>query len=342
MNNLGLNTKILMNDYTMKYVNDLKIGDKIMGIGGYIRYVLNKTVHNGKLYKIIYNKNYFIVNGLHQMKLTIKNRIILENRKCLIFEIYENGINFREYYFDKNMNAKKYYDEYIKIYNNNLELIYEISAEKFYKLPDIIKNNSYLSYSPVNLKNKNQIKEINQKLNLTEEECGWLIGLILSNVYNVSFIINFDNTQIKNKLLEILNKLLITYNIVEDKTNNIYEIFLLNNYLIKLFEVLDISKINYHNLLKTTIKIRENIIIGFNQGNKSYNRINDIKNNNYIIYKIYKSLGYNCIFENNEIKIINKDLLVKLEIEEYKIENKYINLQISHDNKFLLDDLIIA
>ena len=80
---LGKDTQIIMSDGTLKYVQDVKVGDKLMGPDGKSRNVTSITSGKDKLYKIIPVKgNPYIVNSVHLLSLkstTLKNDLILSN-----------------------------------------------------------------------------------------------------------------------------------------------------------------------------------------------------------------------------------------------------------------------
>ena len=49
---LALGTKVIMFDYTLKNVEDIKVGDTVMGVDGTKRNVLSTTTGTSKMYKI--------------------------------------------------------------------------------------------------------------------------------------------------------------------------------------------------------------------------------------------------------------------------------------------------
>ncbi len=67
---LGINTPILMSDGTIKLVQNIKVGDKLMGPNGKSRNVLSTTLGQDNLYKIIPVKgDPYIVNSCHILSL---------------------------------------------------------------------------------------------------------------------------------------------------------------------------------------------------------------------------------------------------------------------------------
>jgi len=88
---LGINTPILMYDGTIKKVQNIKIGDLIMGDDSMPRKVLNTNIGNGKLYKVIPVKgDSWICNDVHI--LTHHH----EQKKKLL-DIPLNKINYPKY-----------------------------------------------------------------------------------------------------------------------------------------------------------------------------------------------------------------------------------------------------
>ena len=71
----GLGTKILMHDGTTKNVEDIKVGDIVMGYNGVPRKVLNTTTGYGKLYKVKQKKGIdYTINEDHILSLKANGR----------------------------------------------------------------------------------------------------------------------------------------------------------------------------------------------------------------------------------------------------------------------------
>lgn len=100
-------TKILMFDGSWKNVEDIMVGDKIMGDDGTKRTVLNLHRGTDEMFKIIPNKGKpFIVNGGHILPVICNNK----NRKD-----YMKVTNISVYDY---LNKSKYYKHTHKIYSN--------------------------------------------------------------------------------------------------------------------------------------------------------------------------------------------------------------------------------
>ena len=79
---LGLGTKILMFDLSYKKVEDIVVGDKLMGIDGKPRNVLNLYRGKSQLYKVKQKKGIdYIVNDKHILVLEEKSKEIRKNVK---------------------------------------------------------------------------------------------------------------------------------------------------------------------------------------------------------------------------------------------------------------------
>ncbi len=88
---LGINTPVLMYDGTIKFVQNIKIGDLLMGDDSKPRKVLNTNIGFGDLYKIIPTKgNEWICNDVHVMT-------IHHEKMKKIIDISLNKINYPKY-----------------------------------------------------------------------------------------------------------------------------------------------------------------------------------------------------------------------------------------------------
>jgi len=87
----GKNTKILMHDGSIKKVQDIIVGDRVLGIDGKSKRVLSLARGEERLYKIIQNKGReYVVNESHVLSLKITN---IGNERALA----GNGEYYRSY-----------------------------------------------------------------------------------------------------------------------------------------------------------------------------------------------------------------------------------------------------
>ena len=147
------NTLIMMSDGKTKKVQDIKIGDKLMGPDGKARNVLNLYHGRDMLYKIKNKENNesYIVNSEHKLALRyIGNRVIKykngyriiwvkydRNNKLRILNKYINVIKYKD-------NTKKYAELYLSRLEQNSNIIVEnqiisIKVRDYIKLSNNLK-----------------------------------------------------------------------------------------------------------------------------------------------------------------------------------------------------------
>ena len=89
----SFDTPILMSDCTNKMVQDIRIGDKLMGDDGTERTVLNLKRGKARMYNIIYDDNEFTVNGDHVLCLRFANIRESESNSDKFFNVYKDNKN---------------------------------------------------------------------------------------------------------------------------------------------------------------------------------------------------------------------------------------------------------
>ena len=129
---LGKDTTVIMYDGKLKKVQDIVVGDLLMGDDSKPRKVLNLARGKEKLYEIEQLKaDNYIVNESHILSLAL-------SKKGSIYWYEKNNSYYVEWYIKDGYRTKKFE---VKKYDNNKEKTY-IEADKFLKN---IKNT--LSYS---------------------------------------------------------------------------------------------------------------------------------------------------------------------------------------------------
>lgn len=135
---MARDSPIIMWDGSIKVIQDIIIGDKIMGDDSTPRTILSTTTGKDKMYDIIQkNGNKYTVNNEHILTLKMNPEYIQKNNKIVIKYIDNN--NFEEKIFnfnnqDTNKQCANLFFEKIK--NNN---IIEISIKNYLKLNDSLK-----------------------------------------------------------------------------------------------------------------------------------------------------------------------------------------------------------
>lgn len=321
-------TKLIMYDGTLKYVQDIKINDKLMGNDSTPRNVLSTTKGKDIMYEISneYGDKY-TVNKEHILCLkTIVKPIIIENNKTKTFNlIWFDMKNFKleiiKLVYDDNVKIHyKTYDNYKKnVYTilDKIKTTCNISVKNYLKLSNNIKRNLYSYKQCVNFKE--------QHINLDP----YILGKYLGNPDE------YINNYIKYKLkeLNVLNNLHIPY----------------------------IYKCN-------TIKKRQECLIGILdtkailKNKKYYIHETNINLVNDILY-LTRSLGYDCYYSNNIIKIYGNKLYLlnmrnkKIQLEKYddnlhslsfnifikKLNvDDYYGFETDGNHQFLLDNFIVT
>jgi len=102
----GINTPILMYDGSIKLVQNIEVGDQLMGDDSNPRNVLSLATGEDTMYKIIYEKNSYIVNSEHILVLKDENNEIFEMTVLNFLDLppekketlygYRTSINFPE------------------------------------------------------------------------------------------------------------------------------------------------------------------------------------------------------------------------------------------------------
>ena len=130
---MAINTPIIMHDGTIKPIQDIIIGDKIMGDDSTPRIVLSTTTGKDKMYDIIQkNGNKYTVNSEHILTLKVNPEYIEKSNKIIIKYIDNNEFQEKVFNFtDKEWNKKIATYFFEKIKKNN---VLEISVKNYLKL----------------------------------------------------------------------------------------------------------------------------------------------------------------------------------------------------------------
>jgi superfamily II DNA or RNA helicase len=224
---LGKNTPIIMYDGTIKMVQDIKTGDKLMGDDSSPRNVLSLARGRSKLYKIIPNNgDSYIVNESHILSLknlnekiidiNIQNLLKINNYNSKLF-----GYRVPIYFKEKKVSLDPYIlgywlceSTYIECINVKTpfeikEYIYCILSDLHkYKLSNDIVDNIYNELIKFNLLKVKQIPFI-YKCNSRKIQLNILGGIIDSDGYNCRdrYEIILNNDSLINDILFISRSL---------------------------------------------------------------------------------------------------------------------------------------
>ena len=352
-------TGILMYDGSVKKIQDIKIGDLVMGDDSTSRTVL--STHNGYdvMYKITnqFNESY-VVNSQHIISFKcVFNSVITNSNNSYKVKWFDNTklkvITKKFVYKPTDKQIDKQTDK-LTVYNKIQEMLSKSSSEiinipikKYMTL--LPKYKKFLMGYQVSVDFKKSETEIDP----------YLCGLLMNNHYRYS----------RNAcILKFLNTALTQYNsyLWYDKNTQLYKITsesnlenILNQYN-SLNEIPKEYKINSHeNRLLFALGVLE-VNNYFTNGFYMYNE-NDTGFNNDFIFLI-KSLGYSIrkIYNGDYIKLyiynenckienisdffnipIQKHVLNKLEIQNIGI-NEYFGIQINKNSLFILDNFIVT
>lgn len=139
------NTPILMYDGNIKKVQDITIGEYLMGDDSTPRLVTSLARGNDKMYKIIQeNGDDFIVNSEHILCLKVANYPKIT--KNTVKWIDNNRFNTKKF---KNLDDALLFRTKIKN-----EQVFEITVEAYLNLPDTVKKVLYMYKVPINFEEK--------------------------------------------------------------------------------------------------------------------------------------------------------------------------------------------
>lgn len=316
-------TKVFMNDFKVKTVADLKVGDLLMGPDGTDRKILNIQEGEKIMYEINYihssteslEDNKFICTGGHLLVLridtpyTTPQKSGITHKKPYVIVKYNKSIT--RFYFDTIEEANIFYNN-----QDKTPFIFEITVESYLNLPVTLKQKARL-FHPGALDFSNK-KCVDISINgLTNEEVGWLIGLWLGDGHSNGprFSIGFDDQEIIEKLKIIAIKLNLNLNISKCGDKRAYDIGLslyrtANNktknpftQLLEKIGILNDKKID-NNLIFQSKSIRESILAGFIDSDGHYSKgqfeiAQSYKHKNIIsgLLILIRSIGFTCHYK---------------------------------------------
>lgn len=313
-------TKVFMNDFKVKFVSELKVGDLLMGPDGTDRKILNIQEGEKTMYEINYvhsstqslEDNKFICTGGHLLVLRIDTPYDTPQKPSKTnknpYQVVQYNKSIIRHYFNTKEDAQNFYNE-----QDKTPFIFEITVEEYLKLPITLKTKARLFHpESLDFSHKNPI-DISMN-GLTNEEVGWLIGLWLGDGHSNGprFSIGFVDQEIIDKLKTIAKKLNLNLNISKCGDKKAYDIGLslyrtannkTKNPFTKLLEkigILNNKKID-NNLIFQSKSIREAILAGFidsdgyySNGQFEITQSYDHKNIISGLLILIRSIGFTC------------------------------------------------
>ena len=316
---LGLDTDILMYDGTVKKVQNIKVGDKIMGDDSTERNILSVCRGQEQMYKISYNENeYFKANESHilSLYLTIPYQIIKYKNIFKVKFYREFKYNFT--YF-KTIEEAKCFCLTLKINE-----IIDISIKNYINLETELKTN---------LKSFKRIINFPYK-EITHEPYSFSLWFFGKNLFSDKKINDRINKKFKN-----YNKNSIPY---KYKCNNE------KNRLELLAGIVDVIGIkvddkSYKLEIKSLDICKDIVFVSQSLGFSTNYKKN--KNNFIIFIKGYKLHTIPLRLERKKIKNnnfnFNIGILYDFEISKIK-EKNYYGFTIHGNNRFVLGDFTIT
>lgn len=315
---LGKDTPILMYDCSIKKVQDIKIGDKIMGDDSTPRTVKSLARGVETMYKIYTDSEHYIVNESHILSLKTKNNVVVD---IPLIDYISNKYNEKLYGYrvSINLNDKHLNDPNIisltpeKAYNHGWDsLIYDKSVSTKY----------IDTYNKNNIINRNYIKTS------TKTRIQLIVGILDSNFYNQKRI-NIQDYHYSN--IDEYNKNINYFNIVN-----------ISNQLAE--DILYIARSIGWNGIKN--KITQNI-------NNKYSLLNDIDvlynvelylpnyEDIYSIQFLKKNKRKEWFEESYKNNIKNELSIYNIYVEKIGLDN-YYGFEIDGNRRFVLGDFSVT
>lgn len=284
----GIDTPILMYNGEIKKVQDVRVGDKLMGDDSTPRNVLSLARGREKMYKIVQSKsNDYVVNSSHILSLYISltKKLIIHADKITVmyfdvknYKIIKKNFLYEEYKHDKKETYKKANEYFITIPEINPKI--DIHLKEYLKIP--LKYRKYLKgYKgfvscwednlteqdikcyDYGLKVEGFILQ-KYKINTVKNRFELLAGIIDSDI-----VFECDNIVLKEDIDFLCNSLNVKIFFIrfysEEKKSYCYKIdsiFQYNNYEINLKNIKNREKIytflkNKDNIITNDIEVEE-------------------------------------------------------------------------------------
>jgi len=188
---MGIDTPILMYNGTIKKVQNIKIGDFVMGDDSQPRKVLSLATGNDEMYKIIPNQGTpYIVNSKHILTLAgIKPFSKYIKKECKWIVNWVENCRLCSKYFDNEKQA----NDFLNFLPQNP--VFDISVTDFLELPKSYQKYNYTFHTEVNFPEKEILVD------------PYLLGLLLGSYKDISIINNLECNNLEcNNLNEIFEK----------------------------------------------------------------------------------------------------------------------------------------
>lgn len=170
-------TGIICFDGKVKKVQDIRVGDELMGDDSTPRTVTSLATGKDKMYKVIYDTQQFTVNFEHILVLYYEDIInevtMIQDMKkpettYIHFYIICNTLKVRQYVsYSEAVQSQKQVERLVDCHNGRKVL--EIRVDMFYMLPKFIKNKLYLFRVPI-LKFKQETQETQETPNKYDQQ----------------------------------------------------------------------------------------------------------------------------------------------------------------------------
>jgi hypothetical protein len=346
---MKIDTPILMYDGTIKKIQDIKIGDLIMGDDSEPRNILSLARGVDRMYNIKYNNGeFYTVNEAHILCLKVPSypEIVCSEKGCEINYIYNNEFCTYAFYY-RNNNC----DE-IKYINNKANECYTSLQTK---ISDQIIEISVIDYLKLSEDRKKILKGYKTAITFPEKLVPidpYVMGIWLGDINTDNFI-KYSKEQDSKLLLE-LKKL----NLIGIKNNKhiplVYKCNSRKNQLELLAGIIDSKgsfsrkkgfNIPFNNINKNTKLLKDIIYLCRSLGllcyTKSYKKINKIFIYGKGIYEIPVLEFPDDIWKSQIYNNRDKTNGTKIQVEYCNIDN-YFGFTIDGNSRYVLGDFTVT
>lgn len=330
---MEINTPILMYDGTIKKIQDIKIGELLMGDDSTPRKVLSLARGVDNMYDIISNQNLkYTVNEAHILCLKIPSYPLLKinQQGCLVYWIEDNKFNLKKFQYNKKNDKEKIQNEatiflktiindqileisildYLKLSNRKKKILRGYKAIIEFEDKDILLNPYVLGI---------WLGDINTDEFITHNKNLFIDEVIKLNLINNKHIPHLYKCNSKGKRLELLAGIIDVSGSYNTEVG--YIIKLSNKYPNLLTDILFLC--NSLGFLCTKKKIN-NIIYIYINGSK-INEIPTQEFNNDIIINSKKDA-----MSGNKIKVLYKNI------------GNYFGFTIDGNHRYVLGNFIVT
>jgi hypothetical protein len=304
---LGKNTPVIMFDGSVKFVQDIQVGDVIMGDNSSPRNVLSTTSGKETMYKIIQsNGDNYVVNESHIMSLFLKRTVIIKKNTIRYFDRSKNDYVFKNF---------ESYEE-LNVFVSTLEYasnFIDISIKDYLNLPTRIKR-SLRGY-------KKHVNCWTNRLSPTEDIDPFYLGTWLG-------LCSKQPCLTKYQLFEMMkDKLKLHFTGFSFEIMKMY----LNKYDLNCHTTLFIPEIFKINTIENRLKILNGIF-----------EVDGLEYEHNRIVRCSKQLKKDILFISNSLGICVFSNESRIKLKKLDDVDTYYGFTIDGNHRFLLGDFTVT